>query len=96
MAKQLSFAEIKSHGNCNKDKCIDGIESALIEISRYRCEHLFNTRKRDTYSIDNINRRKAIIFIKNNTSISKLMKDGRYYATFHYFYNLVVPYIFLL
>ncbi|QIZ47706.1 hypothetical protein DWV07_12925 [Dickeya zeae] len=44
-AKLLSFAEIKMHGNCNKDKCIDDIESALIELSMNRGDHLFNTKK---------------------------------------------------
>lgn len=44
-SKLLSFAEIQAHGNCNKDKYIDDIESALIEISMYRGDNLFNTKK---------------------------------------------------
>ncbi|WP_437891303.1 hypothetical protein [Phytobacter sp. V91] len=47
--KLLSFAELQAHGNCNKDKCIDDIESALIEISMYRGDHLFNTKKTKVY-----------------------------------------------
>ncbi len=43
--KLLSFAEIIVHGNCDKEKRIEDIESAIIEISMYREGSLFNTKK---------------------------------------------------
>ena len=47
-AKFLSFAEIQAHGNCNKDKYIDDIESTLIEISMNRGDNIFNIKNEGT------------------------------------------------
>lgn len=43
--KLLSFAELVAHGNCDKDKYIDDIESVLIQEAVYQGHNLYNIKK---------------------------------------------------
>lgn len=70
-AKFLSFAEIQAHGNCNKDKYIDDIESTLIEISMNRGDNLFNTKKTKVHLHEVMSSGKKPIFIEKKLYVFK-------------------------